>query len=257
MIVKSEAIVLKTMKYGESSKILTLYTRVYGKISVIAKGARGPKSKFGSALEPMNYVLAVFYKKENRDLSLLSQCDLLGSFRRLSEDMDRMHAAMSIIALIDAVSHAEEENAELFTLALQSLETVNNATKNAINVFYTFEIRLATLAGFKPDFRVCARCGSPLDATSVGNLAVKLHLTAGGVVCRGCSEAGIGRGTISAPAVKVLQALQRSPDVSGVTELSLDPRLREEVGATLQSYLASHIEGLKNLKTERVFAAIS
>jgi DNA repair protein RecO (recombination protein O) len=257
VIVKTEAIVLKTMKYGESSKILTLYTLQYGKLSVIAKGARGPKSKFGSALEPMNHVLAVFYKKENRDLSLLSQCDLLGTFRHLSDDMDRMHAAMSIIALIDAVSHAEEENAELFRLALHSLGAVNDATKNAINVFYIFEIRLAGIAGFKPDFRVCARCGSPLDGKTIKNGEAKLYMAAGGVACRVCSEAGIGRGTISASAVAVLQALQKSPDVRAVTEISLDARLREEIGTTLQNYLASHIEGLKVLKTEKVFAAIS
>jgi DNA repair protein RecO (recombination protein O) len=137
------------------------------------------------------------------------------------------------------------------------LEAANNATKNAINVFYIFEIRLATIAGFKPDFQACARCGSPLDDKNMGNGAVKLHLAAGGVLCKGCSEAGFGRGTISASAVKALQVLQRSSDVSGVTEIPLGPSLREEVRATLQNYLASHIEGLKNLKTEKVFAALS
>ena len=77
MIESTDAIVLRAIKYGDTSKIVTLYTRRFGKVAVIAKGARSAKSKFGSALEPMSLIQAVFYRKENREVQLLSQADLL------------------------------------------------------------------------------------------------------------------------------------------------------------------------------------
>ena len=63
MIVSTDAIVLRSMKYGETSKIVTLYSKKFGKIKVIAKGARSAKSKFGASLEPMMHSSVIFYKK--------------------------------------------------------------------------------------------------------------------------------------------------------------------------------------------------
>ena len=73
MITKSEAIVLKSMDFRDSSKIVTFYTRSFGKLKGIAKGARQMKSKFGAALEPITRVSLVLYKKEHRDLQLISE----------------------------------------------------------------------------------------------------------------------------------------------------------------------------------------
>ena len=84
MIIRTEAIVLRTMKYRETSRIATLYTKERGKVSVIAKGARDGKSRMGGALQPMNHVVALVYMKESRDLQLLTQCDLAGHYPGLT-----------------------------------------------------------------------------------------------------------------------------------------------------------------------------
>jgi DNA repair protein RecO (recombination protein O) len=257
MITKSEAIILKAMKYRESSKILTLYTREYGKLSVIAKGARDPKSKFGSALEPMNYVFAVFYKKENRELHLLTQCDLMKSFRHLSEDMERLHAAMAIVELVDAVSHSEERNEPLFRTTVESLEEINRATKNALQVLYLFEMRLSGILGFRPNFHTCFNCGRSMDAKSVGPKGAELHLNGGGVFCVYCTHKALGQGTISLGALKVLQRLQDIEEIGAVTRISLSSQVRTEVAGTLRRFLQNHVDGLHRLKAEEVFAAIA
>jgi len=257
MITKSEAIILKTMKFRESSKILTLYTREYGKVSVIAKGARDPKSKFGSVLEPMNYVLAVFYRKENRDLQLLTQCDMMKSFKRLSEDMERMRAAMSIVELVDVVAHAEERNEPLFHTMVGCLEAINDATKNALQVLYLFEMRLSDILGFRPNFSTCFSCGRPMDAKTAGTNGVELYLNGGGVFCVYCMHKALGQGTISLGALKVLQRLQGMQEMGAVTRLSFPPQVRNEVAGTLRRFLQSHIDGLNRLKAEEVFAAIA
>jgi DNA repair protein RecO (recombination protein O) len=85
MITKTEAVVLKSMNYRDSSKIVTFYTRGFGKVKCIAKGARQMKSKFGAGLEPITNVSLVLYKKEHRELQLVSQCDAIKTTVSLSE----------------------------------------------------------------------------------------------------------------------------------------------------------------------------
>ena len=87
-IITSEAVVLRSMKYRETSKIVTFYTKEAGKISGIVKGARQSKNKYGSTLEPMSYVSLVFYQNEKRDLQMVSSCDWVKTFRYLMEDID-------------------------------------------------------------------------------------------------------------------------------------------------------------------------
>ena len=257
MIAKTEAIILKGMKYRETSKILTLYTRQYGKVSVIAKGARDPKSKFGSALEPMNYVLTVFYKKDNRDLQLLTQCDLMKSFRGISEDMGRLHAAMAIVELVDAVSHAEEQNVQLFETTVRSLEVINSATKNPLHLLYAFELQLAGILGFQPNFLTCHGCGRTMDETAMDESGVELQLNGGGVLCVHCVSKSLGQGRISAGSLKVLQRLQTLEDMEIATRMSFSSQIRNEIAGTLRRFLQSHVDGLHRLKSEEVFAAIT
>jgi DNA repair protein RecO (recombination protein O) len=86
MIVKTEAIVLKTMKYRDTSKIVTLFTKNYGKLSAVAKGARDRNLRFGSALDSLSHVQVVLYKKEGADLHLLPNaicCGISGGSHRI------------------------------------------------------------------------------------------------------------------------------------------------------------------------------
>lgn len=256
MIVKTEAVVLKAMKFRESSKILTLYTRQFGKVSVIAKGARDRKGRFGSALEPMSYVVAVFYKKDRGGLYLLSQCDLMKSYRRLTEDMEAMAAAMAMIELVNAVSHEEESNEQLFQLLARSLDTINTAGKNAASVELGFEVKLAENLGFRPNFHACSHCGRVAQGPVNGPGNFEMHMGTGGILCPHCSRSHDGGTVISLMTLKVLQRLQEMENIEAAARLSLTRRVRDEVGMTLRRYLQNHVGGLDRLKSESVFAAI-
>jgi len=256
MIVKTDAIVLRSRKYRETSKILHLYTREFGKLSVIAKGARGPKSKFGAALQPMTHVCAVLYKHDQRELHLLSQCDGVTRFPNLTEDLDKFAAAMSVIELLEFVAHDEERNDQLFDLALGSLRAVNEAQKNARNVQYYFELHLSDVLGFRPNFHACLSCGKHLDAELVGTKGGELRLGNGGVLCSGCSESAGSRGTISFGALRILQRFQDTNDPMAVTQTKLTVHQMEEVRTILRQYLESHVGGLHKLKAQSVAASI-
>lgn len=256
MIVTTDAVVLKSMKYRETSRIVTLYSREFGKFPVIAKGARERNSRFGSSLNGMCRVSAVVYRKETRELQLLSQCDLIDSFRHISEDMERLAAGMAVVELMDVVTHAEEENAPLFRLLVQTLETINTVPKNVVNALYAFEVRLLDILGFRPNFRTCFHCGALINEDSVGTSGAEVIAGRGGILCSQCSSRGPGRETVSAGAAKILQHLQEASDLASVTRITMSVPMKNEVAATVRRCLQSHIEGFRPLKSENMFLLI-
>jgi DNA repair protein RecO (recombination protein O) len=254
MLVTTEAVVLRSMKYRETSKILTLYTREFGKLSVLAKGARGGKRRFGSALEPMSYVCAVLYKKESRDLQLLSHCDLVTPLRSLTDDLGKMAAAMGMLELLNAVSHDEERHVPLFELLVGCLKTVDAATKNPENALYFFETHLLDLLGFRPDLSRCGHCGGELEGGHAGKFA--LNPGQGAVYCEACAERGYGLERFTPGSVRVLRRLQEISDPGASVRIALSPAMRGEVGTMLRRFLQANVEGLRNLKSEAVFSAL-
>jgi DNA repair protein RecO (recombination protein O) len=253
MIVKTEAIVLSAMKYRETSKIVRLYTREFGKLSVIAKGAREGKSKFRSALEPMNRVTCVIYRNENRELQLLSQCDVVESFRYLSEDMEKMSVAMAAIELVNVVTHDEEANELLYSLVVELLETVNRATNDVSVALYYFEMKLADILGFKPELYECSYCGKEISK----GIAEGLSMSGSGVVCSECSVQVSAARRISAGTLDALQGLQQEEKLASVMHGQLSPTCRIELRDVLREHLQNHIEGFRGLKSEKVFTAIA
>ena len=114
MIEDTDAIVLSTRRYSESSKIATLYTRSRGKTSVIARGAMQPRNRFGSLLQPFAVLATTIYLKEGRDLQTLSGAETLKRFGVLMRDLERMSVAMELVELVDAVVQGQEPNDVLF-----------------------------------------------------------------------------------------------------------------------------------------------
>ena len=252
MIVKTEAVVLRSMKYRESSKILALYTREFGKVSVLAKGCRGPRNKFGSSLEPMSHVLAVLYKKENRDLQLLSQCDLVRAFRHIPEDLELLYPAMTVVALLDKAAQPEEKNEALFERTVDALQAIDNATQNGVNVLYRYKMDLLDLLGYTLDFRRCVSCGAVLG----GEMTVGLKLEKGGAMCASCAQKYLTDGVLPGSILMLLQRLQEPRDIGDVTQVTLEKSERTEVGNAVHRYLRRHVEGLERLRTEEVFASV-
>jgi DNA repair protein RecO (recombination protein O) len=253
MIVTTEAVVLRTMKYRDTSLIATLLTRSAGKISVLAKGARDRKSKLASALQPMNHVTAVYYHKESRELQLLSQCDVVRPLRKLSDALEKMAAGMAAVELADAVSPVEQENIPLFDALTSTLVAINDATKHPENALYHYEMRLLQAIGFRVDFSACCSCGTPLNADEAPRGVVLSPSGLLGPECSGQRQAWM---SLSPPAVRVLQRLQDVVDPAAATRLSLAPVVRGEVAGALRRILLGHVEGLRTLRTEAVFSSL-
>ncbi|MBI4417634.1 MAG: DNA repair protein RecO [Ignavibacteriales bacterium] len=263
MIVRTDAVVLKSMRFRDTSKIVTFYTRKFGKLAAVAKGAREPKSKFGAALEPMTEVHLVLYKKDQRDLQLVSQCDILRPFKTIHSEMPKMEAAMSVLELLHQLTHDEEENPALYRLVTDTLEAVEQAEKNVYNFVYAFELRFSALFGFSPSFDRCASCGRP---AAENNPRIAFRIDRGGLLCSACAEArpmqrGTGRRLSGAATIKLstAQILHRllTARLDSLSSLGYHESVGNELDETLRSYLRYHFEQLRPLKSAGVFRMMS
>ena len=153
MIVTSEAIVLRSRKQGETSKIATLYTLSAGKLNVIAKGARETKSKFGGALEMFARSTVVFYKRDKQDaLSLLSKAETIASHSGILKSLLRIETATAIIELILNSMHDEEANADLFSLLDETLCMIATSNEESMpTILFRFYSQFARIMGFELD----------------------------------------------------------------------------------------------------------
>lgn len=153
-IIKTEAVILKCDNYRETSKIVTFFSKSHGKLKGIAKGVRTSKSKWGGALQSMAHVSIMFYYKENGGLYLISNAEHEKSFPGISDDFDKMQVGYRIIELINRTTAESQENGNLFALLTEALNSLNDATKNYVNVLFNFEFRLIKLLGYGMDLDI-------------------------------------------------------------------------------------------------------
>lgn len=246
---KTEAIVLRSINQGETSKILILYSQAFGKLSVMAKGARNIKSRFAGNLETLNHLAVVFYGKENRELKYLSQADLIEAFAQSRADLEKTSLSMAVCELVDKLEAGQEPNPLLFRLVLSTLKHIDATTKNPANIFRAFEIHISDIMGFRPHFENCISCQCEVAGELIFNLA------GGGLVCEKCHEPGGHSFVLSTAALHALQTLQRV-HISKLAEFLPQKRLQRQVDDFLSAFLRYHVEGLSALKSLQFLAKL-
>ncbi len=202
-LVTADATILQAFPYSETSKILRLLTSDHGVQSVIAKGARRPKSRYGGILEPFTDGVAIFYLRENRDLHTLGGFELGHPRQLLGRDLVRFGAA-SLLSEIVLRTGSGQESPEVFGAlrsALSDLERVPAHQLEAVALAHAWT--LITALGFGPALDRCVHCAAPL--ADEGDLF--FDYGAGGSLCGECGGgAGAGR-VIPAAARRDLGAL--------------------------------------------------
>ncbi|MFQ5709070.1 MAG: DNA repair protein RecO, partial [bacterium] len=232
--------VLKSQRQGETSKILTLYTRRFGKLTVIAKGARSARSKFGGSLEPLNYVATVFYEKENREIQFLSQADILNSFAKINASLERTALAMAACELVNRLEIGVAPSPILFKLLLEVLEALNRPLQKPHNCLRAFQVRLLDVLGIRPNLDACKRCERP------GQDRVALDIAHGGFICERCQGRHTPGLQLNSEAFAALRVFQQEAlaDVNGYLPSSA---AQQQVDELLLTYLRFHIEGFTEL----------
>jgi len=245
-ILKTEAFILKTYKLRETSLILSVYTRDYGKIKLVAKGARGPKSKFKGCLEPLSHIGIVFYEKKTRDLQLMSQANLINPHVKMVGDLKRTTLGFSIVELLDKAVAGEEPSDRLFSLTIQVLETVNQSDGFLEAALWFFETHFIDLMGYKPTWDACLKCHESLGMDGGYFLAQN-----GGLLCNRCGSAGGGL-VIHGETLEILYFLQKARPEE-VVRLNPDQQQIAEIRKMFDLYFRTHIEHLRQLNALEIY----
>jgi DNA repair protein RecO (recombination protein O) len=176
-IYREVGIVLRTMRLGESDKIVTIVTRGRGKVRAVAKGVRKTKSRFGGRLEPLTHVALQLY--EGRNLDTITQVETIDHFKAIREDLDRLTQATTMLEVVDAIVQEGEENPRLHQMLLGALRTLE--AQPSPLVVPAFFWKLLAQEGYRPILDRCASCGSVEDL-------VAFDLNEGGTLCRNCAR---------------------------------------------------------------------
>jgi DNA repair protein RecO (recombination protein O) len=157
-ILKTEAIVLKKMNFGDTSLIATFFTRDFGRLSGIIKGARNPKSKSGSIIDPFNHLQIVLYKKENRELQYISQASLITFFGNLREDYNKIKYASSVLEIVDKLVLDGQEHEIVFRGLCRILTLLDSSTQPPDLLLLRFIMFFIKEAGYELQMEHCSAC---------------------------------------------------------------------------------------------------
>jgi DNA repair protein RecO (recombination protein O) len=183
--VKTEAVVLRSIRYGEADRILHLYSATRGRIGAIAKGARKPRSRFGGRLEPF-FRLDLVLHEGRSDLLTVTAVATVDGHPRLRSSGPALGAAARACDAVLRLLDSAEANPPAYNLLCRYLALLDypvEADRAAgLETALAFRLKLALAAGFAPELASCARCGEAEHLSGFSGAA-------GGVVCLSC-EAG-------------------------------------------------------------------
>lgn len=173
---ESEAIVLRTYPFRESDLLVTLFTRLEGKVRGVARAAKKSRRRFGGALEPLTYIKLTYEDRERQELTRLDACEVIESPLTSEVSYPRAVALGHVAELLDELSPDREANDAVFRLALSVIRQLQ-AESWWLPVTY-FELWMARLMGYLPDLSECLNCGRGLNGSRA-----YFHALADGLMC--------------------------------------------------------------------------
>lgn len=242
-IQRTEAIILRTIPYGETSKILTTFTKDMGKIHLLAKGARDVKSKYGGSLELFTHISVIFYERSERELQYVSDVTVIDPFLGIHNDLDRTYAALAMIEMCNRLIHGNEDNLHLFDLLVQTLQELDHAEKRPLNGFLYFMLHVASRLGFKMELEQCDHCRNMMD-----HKELNFNVEHGRVVCESCPAAlrNVSGSALSKESLAILRHFTRSGG-HGIHNIAMSESSCGEIYRLLLRHLQYHMEELRNL----------
>lgn len=245
---KTQAIVIRSIPYGEVDKIVTLYTLDFGKVKGIAKGAKRSRKRFGNTLEICTYINLSFFEKETSDLVRLNHCDLIRSFAGLREDINKLAWASYLIELVNELTADKIRSKRLFELLLVFLNYIDRGILKE-EIQRVFEVRLLALLGYQPLLDHCLRCKK-------GLVGEKFFFSTreGGILCPACAASLPGLVPVSLGTIKTL-LLAQTILLEKVGRVSFSPQSLKESKTILSLFLEQYLR--KDLKSKKFLEQFS
>ena len=232
---RDQGVVLRTIKLGETDRIVTLLTQGHGKVRAVAKGVRKSGSRFGGRLEPTSHIALQCYR--GRELDVVTQVETIDANRALREHYGCLTHSVSMLEATDQVAQERETNPALYRMLVGALRTLAEHPTPLVSAAFFF--KLLSLEGFHPMLDMCARCGDedgPFTA---------FDLEEGGVLCRTCRS-----GTAISPDALALMRMVLGGRLNDALAVPASPATHE-VATLATRALEHHIE--RRLRTVAMF----
>ena len=228
-----EALTLNKSPFGEGGLMVTLFTRELGKVRAVARGARRSTSKLIGHLEPLTQVhLSMAH---GRDLAYINQAQVIQNFTRLKEDLDAVAKALYVSELVDGFGAEASPNQPLYSLALETLHTINQHPDSEWPLRF-FELHLLRVSGLLPELYRCVECSQPLAPGKH-----RFSVSVGGTLCLNCRPETAHVRPLSFRALKVLRLLHRG-QLREAIPLKIVPALKEEISSLLSNAVSYWME---------------
>lgn len=177
-MLKTEGIVLKEMRYRDTSKILSIYTRKYGKVTVMARGAYKPRSQIMANTQPFSFNEYNLYR--GKSFYYLNQGYIIDSFYSIRDKVERVAFGQYMLELMEKSLSEEQENEKLFMLLLKGLQVLSTLEKDFLKFIVAYELKFVSFLGYRPFLDKCVICGR------VDDKYLKYSIKEGGIICSNC-----------------------------------------------------------------------
>lgn len=177
-MLKTEGIVLNEMKFRETSKIVTIYTKSLGKISVMANGAYNPKSKLIALTQTFGH--NEYHLRRGKSFYYINEGDVVNSFYNIREDFNKVLYGYYILELLEKSVPVEQENQQIFQLLKKALLVLSDLEEGFLQFIIGYEVKYISFLGYRPYIDGCVYCGK--KKTSMA----KFSIERGGILCEDC-----------------------------------------------------------------------
>ena len=177
-LLKTDGIILNEIRYKETSKILNVYTKNHGRISIMAQGAYRPKSSLIASSQ--TFSLSEFNLQRNGEFYYINGVDLLDSHYGIRENMNRMFYGYFLLELINLSTPVGEKNEKLFLLLKKGLEILSNLDADYLKFIVSYELKFISFLGYRPNMSSCTICNNNK------NYNIRFSFVEGGIICNDC-----------------------------------------------------------------------
>ena len=206
-IEKTDAIVIRQADFSESSRVVTFFSRDWGRISTVAKGAKRLKGPFDAALDLLAVCRIVFLRKSSSSLDILTEAQLVSRFRPNERSLASLYGWYYVAELLAGLTEEYDPHPLLYEEAVKTLDILAHQGDPLLSVL-RFELVILREIGQLPAFDYCVGCGAPL--TQSGPFAY--WVSQGGLICPSCQKEGLDKHRIQAGTVSLLKHLSSESD---------------------------------------------
>lgn len=225
MLDKVEGIIIRTTNYGETNKILTIYSREIGKVTLMARGAKKPRSRFASSSQL--FIYGSFVYQRSKGIGTLNQADIIDSFREIRSDLMLTAYAANMVELLDKLTEDHESNPYLYEILYQLLHHLDEGEDGEV-LLRIFETKMLSFSGSTPTLHQCSRCGN-------SELPFMFSLKFGGSLCRRCLTEDPYHIKVSPSAMKLLRLFQQL-NPTRIGHISVKEETKKELKEVLEMY---------------------